>query len=596
MQVPPTAAAAPTAGVAPPTLLRVTAGQLATVPVGELLQAVVTAATPREATVTVNGTALTVRPAAGLQPGTVLAVRVPSPAALGLEVLGKLAGSPAKVTGGSTDALPRGAVLAATVVEAGTKQAVLAVGGARVTVETPVPLPAGASVPVRVPADGGRTLELFPPPAAAGRAAGVSPPVTASPRDAIPNRGSDAPRSPVQTVDVSARPTPGRVNVPTQATRPDGATAPLADRPATGAGVRAAAGTGTPTRPAGAAAPPPAVTPRSPVQTVDVVAARPDGRLAVRIDGRAAVAASEQPLQPGGRYVLQVDRTAGTLVLRPPLDGPELPQQVATAILRGPKPPGLGESVRPLAAELAAVPDTPEARPAVAEVREALKAVVPEPGRPPSAKELKALVEDGGLAYEAKLARAADGGPDPTRTPDLKGGLLRLLKAVPAAADAAPPLPAARAALDGIEARQAANALAQPDGGPYLLQVPFPDGDRLRTLDLMFEPDREADPEHPQPSAGYRLLMHVELTDLGDTWIDAGTAGGAVRAVVYLDSAAARDRVRGGLSDLRAELSGLGFREVLLDVRSAADLPAGRRARALRAGRTEGVTVVDARA
>jgi hypothetical protein len=32
--------------------------------------------------------------------------------------------------------------------------------------------------------------------------------------------------------------------------------------------------------------------------------------------------------------------------------------------------------------------------------------------------------------------------------------------------------------------------------------------------------------------------MHVPLTDLGETWIDAGLAGDKFRATIYLDRAA----------------------------------------------------------
>ncbi len=66
--------------------VRVLAGNLAAVPLGALLQAVVTQVTPREATLAVNGETLTVRTPAGLQAGEVLFVRVPPGASGTLEI------------------------------------------------------------------------------------------------------------------------------------------------------------------------------------------------------------------------------------------------------------------------------------------------------------------------------------------------------------------------------------------------------------------------------------------------------------------------------------------------------------------------------
>jgi uncharacterized protein (DUF736 family) len=175
---------------------------------------------------------------------------------------------------------------------------------------------------------------------------------------------------------------------------------------------------------------------------------------------------------------------------------------------------------------------------------------------------------------------------------------MRLLQAAQDIGTAAT-FPAARAALDGIEAQQAANVYAQAQGTPYVLQVPFPDAGTWRTLNLAVEPEqqrgRSASDDKP---GGFRLLMHVPLADLGETWIDAGMSGDRFRAVVYLDSPTARDRVRAELPGLRDELQATGFSEVLLDVRPARDLPAKqlRQAAAMTAGRPSSVAVVDVQA
>ncbi|MBX9580966.1 MAG: hypothetical protein K2X87_11715, partial [Gemmataceae bacterium] len=141
---------------------------------------------------------------------------------------------------------------------------------------------------------------------------------------------------------------------------------------------------------------------------VDVLAAEPDGRVRAAIDGRAEVATSAEPLTPGGRYVLQVERTPAGLVLTRPAESPDLPAAVAAAVLRSAAPLDLGPTVRAVLGELAALPPGP-LEPAATAVRQAIRGFLPEAG-PPDATQLRNLVENGGLHYEAKLGRQASGG------------------------------------------------------------------------------------------------------------------------------------------------------------------------------------------
>jgi hypothetical protein len=277
-------------------------------------------------------------------------------------------------------------------------------------------------------------------------------------------------------------------------------------------------------------------------------------------------------------------------------------------------------------------------RAAAAAVVQTLQTFLPSEPRAPTAAELQTLVADGGRHFEAKLARLAadvtepaparadpsadkptadaparraapdqpDAGETPAgRTPnlstdpvgsDLKGDLLRLLQAVRDVGGAVA-APAAEGALRGIESQQGAQALAQAGGTPYYLQIPFPDGGQWRTLHLGLEPQGRPDDPNREQAGRFRVFMHVPLTDLGETWIDAGVSGDQFRATIYLDRPAVRDRVRAGLGELRTELQADGFSEVLLDVRATGELPAGRRreAGALTAGRPDTVSVLDVR-
>lgn len=519
MQVPATNAASQlAAALGTGAIVRITGGNLANAPLGELLQATVTQASPREAVLTVNGQAITVRPGptgfpAALQPGATLAVRVQGGAATALEVVGQL----------------------------------------------PTPTaPAGNT------------------PALTNR--------TAVPTDAAPR---------IATVPLA---TPNSQTTPAR------------------------------------------------VALVDVLAVLPDGRVRVRVDGEETTATSAHTLAPGGRYVAQVERTPAGLALRPVPEGPNLLAVLAGAILRTARPPDLAATLKPLLTELTTLQTTPPpatatgtptlptaVRAAANTVSETIRAFLPADPRPPNPEELRALVADGGLHFEAKLARLVpDEGevspaPSPAKEPaaekpgtpatpttaastpttrpandpvgpDLKGDLLRLLQSVQDLGAAAQ-LPAARATLNGIEAQQATNALSQANGTPYFLQVPFPDGGVWRTMHLSLEPERNGNQTDEEKPESFRMLMHVPLTDLGETWIDAGVAGKRLRAVMYFDQPQVRDRVRSELPALKGELESDGFSEVLLDVRSASDLPTKHRRQvsAMHAGRPESLSLVDVR-
>jgi hypothetical protein len=230
-------------------------------------------------------------------------------------------------------------------------------------------------------------------------------------------------------------------------------------------------------------------------------------------------------------------------------------------------------------------------------VREVAVKLLPSADQPPTADKLRQIVENGGTHFEAKLGRAADPtSPDrpapPAPNTDLKAGLLSLARTV---TDLASAFPAAAATLDGIERQQAVNVLNQQTGGMMVVQIPFPDGPHWRTLGLGIEPDRRGEPDGSGKPAGFRVMMHVPLSTLGETWIDASAETNRLRAVLYVSDPAARDRVRAELADLRGELHGSGFAEVLLDVRPAADLTESqrRKANAIREGVPEGGGLID---
>lgn len=509
------------------------------------------------------------------------------------------------------------------------------------------------------------------------------------------------------------------------------------------------------------------VAPRTPgnaaqVSVVEVLSREPTGQVLVKVEGEELKATSQEPLQPGGRYVALVRRTPDGVELGPVPETADLPRLVAAAILRIQQPSPLAEAVPPLLTELESVPPAvlgqkiSSQQRAVAEIRGALTAVTPEvlealpqsasvqavpapasaaipspipevralvadltakvlegastpelqqsitafirefptlaatpevrellrtfpapvaaspatapevrelvsvlaakvlegtstvelqktiaafvqkfpasadapevrellqtisdpesipagPGRshggltpparmaeahaPPNAQQIRAAVEDGGLHYEAKLGREASGESRATadRAPDLKGGLLRLFQALPTLAHAQ--FPVAQRTLESIEAQQAQNVFAKETGGAYVYQVPYIDGGRWQTLNLALEPEYETDEQGEQQAKAFRMMMQVPLSDLGETWIEAGLHDDRLFAVVYVQSQSVIDRLTPELPALKAELLAGGFREALLDVRPLADWPERVKKRA--AIRPESGSIVDARA
>jgi hypothetical protein len=473
-----------------------------------------------------------------------------------------------RVLSGNLAAIPTGTLVRANVLQVTQGQAVIAVNGQTVTVSAAGSLQPGPILLVRNPGAQNTTLNVIPPSAQAA---------------ANPGAGVDG---------TSA--SPGQIAQ-------------------TALTITASLATAQPA-------------PSLPVQLtqVNVLAVFPDGQLRIEIAGQEETATSTEKLAAGQRYVLQVEETPTGLTLSSVPDSPELPSLVASAVLRASVPPDLAAVLTPLLAELAHLEGSTapgdsfaSAQQAAATVRDTVRAFLPDESRPLNARELQTLVEDGGLHYEAKLARLADSAADqgsrgdippssngdgasraaPSNNPDLKESLLRLLQAAQELGGRLQ-APAAQAALEGIEAQQAANVLAQTQQTPYIIQIPFPDGEKWRTLHLAIEADGGGQQSDSREDGAFRMLMHVPLTDLGETWIEAGVSGCLFRAVFYLSQSTMRQQVRAELPALREELIAEGFREVLLDVRAAADLPRRQHtlADAMRFGRSGGDSVLDMRA
>jgi hypothetical protein len=505
--------------------------------------------------------------------------RIPPPEAALPLATSSGGGIAVKVLSGNLEAIPVGALLEASVTRASPKEAVLTVNGQQLTIRPTVQLHEGAVLLIRIPQGSKpQTLEVI-------HAATLPQHFKLS--------------TPAQSLVTSSLPgvqLQGTNATTAQVVNPTGHTA-LGTKPS--------------------------INPLNMV-VVDVLAQIGEGQWHVRLNGFEETIYSSEQLKPGGRYIMQMDRLTNGLTLRPIPDSTRLPIELPTAILRGSPSLDFATMVKPVLEELTVAQSMYQGswqsssnqnrqilslNRAAADVLATLQSFLPSQPRPLNATELQGLITKGGLLFEAKLARQTShplnattldpslltsGASDLQVASDLKGDLLRLLHILQEIGGDVQ-MTASRTLLQGIESHQAANVLAQASGTPYFLQIPFPDGEDWRTLYLALELEQHGQRSDSERPRGFRMLMHVPLKELGETWIDAGVCDCHLRAILYVETPAARDQVRAELAGLHDELLADGFRSVLLDVQPAADLPERHRRRtvAMKSGHPEGVSLVD---
>ncbi len=247
-----------------------------------------------------------------------------------------------------------------------------------------------------------------------------------------------------------------------------------------------------------------------------VLGRTPEGALRLEVGGRALTARSALALPAGARLRLQVAATGDPVLLRlldgggPPAGGPAAALgPLLRRLAAGPGP--WGRRLEALAAALARGPASDPAGPggAPGAAWSALLRLLrpgPELARP---RALADAVARSGLFLHRELAA----GRAPVE--DLQAALLRLLAALPAGPEE-PARAAAEAALGALQARQALAAA----GGPWLVVLPWPEGEGWRELRLALAREGE-DPgdggeggAEPRRERGRRWRARLEL-DLG---------------------------------------------------------------------------------
>jgi hypothetical protein len=332
----------------------------------------------------------------------------------------------------------------------------------------------------------------------------------------------------------------------------------------------------------------------------------------VRVGGTIIEALSAESFSVGSKVLARLEPTAQGTVLT--VDPPEQVStgEIASAILRDtPARQPLGDVLQELNQAvprlLTSAAGDPVATKSLEVLQSTLERLLEPTQSPPEPEHIAQFVQDGGIHYEAKLGRLSGSPVTPEQVKqvaagDLKGQLLNVLataRNLPAGNSETHPLELVRQAVSEIESQQAVNLIAKSGGEPYQLQVPLATQGTASTLQLSINPDASGQSSSHAESNDFNLLMHLEFTDLGNTWVDARFSPQGMNAILYVESEAGREAARADLSMLNKSLQELGFANVLLDVRSTSDMPTGKAAakfNALDASMPASVSLIDRKA
>ena len=313
---------------------------------------------------------------------------------------------------------------------------------------------------------------------------------------------------------------------------------------------------------------------------------QPEVQLAVVDLSRSGyVAASPQTAETAVRGPLTAAATA-TRPAEVTVQVPPTPlmsvEQLAAALRQRLQAIPLGEVIRNVIAQTvtsqtqsSSTPPPQPPPPALEALVSRLRALLPQ-GQPPTAEQLGTFLRDGGLHFEARLAKHAVNHSPPSEIQqtvqrDVKGLVLRAL-----AEASVQPSEAARTApvvqhLQAIEAQQTGNLLALARGDPVFFQVPLMlTPDQSSTLHLAVQRDGKGPNAENQ---GVSFFMHLELEQFGTVRVDAQFNPMGMRVIFYVEKEQGRARLHSGLSELREALQQGREGPVLLAVRPLGELP-----------------------
>jgi len=197
--------------------------------------------------------------------------------------------------------------------------------------------------------------------------------------------------------------------------------------------------------------------------------------------------------------------------------------------------------------------------------------------RPLNPERLMQFVRDSGLHYESKLFRAViENSPDlaAIADSDLKGLLLGALQNLERSAIWDEPRRAISSQLDHLEIQQAVNLLAQLEGQPLQIRVPFFTGAEFIDVALSVERDGNGQSrDSGKSSRRYVIMFLLDLENFGRTRIEAHLQGQDLRVSFYVDRDDSVVLLKRALPGFALTLKAMGYREVLLATSTAKGMP-----------------------
>ncbi|MEM7306698.1 MAG: hypothetical protein AAF682_08510 [Planctomycetota bacterium] len=294
----------------------------------------------------------------------------------------------------------------------------------------------------------------------------------------------------------------------------------------------------------------------------EVLRSMSGGGVLIGIGRHRVPAHTDVRLDPGQRFLFQVERSAGRILLRVLGDdsGGEAPfLRLLRAVIGQDRP--VGELLQELLVRARAEQARPGAGPE--QLGRLLADVEGHLFRAGAGgEELRALLQSLGGRYEAALLTAALRGGAPGEllaalTRDLKGQLLAALRDLPEG----PLREAVARALAGIEAEQLLNLARAHSGDPQVWSFPLADADGWTTAHLLIPPREEPDERRrgesdAEPDAEtQRFVLGVSFSRMGPVRADLLLSPDALRVRLTVTRAELAERIE---RDLPALIERLG--------------------------------------
>lgn len=287
-----------------------------------------------------------------------------------------------------------------------------------------------------------------------------------------------------------------------------------------------------------------------------VLKATGPGSVLIRIGGRVVTARTHVPLKPGAKILLGVQQNHGPVVLQVLPNSPGRPFAPNIAAIFS----AIGGNFWKLL--LSHLDHTGTDRKGTAQLKKLMSKLILELGGQPVPDRVKKLMDRSGLLWEAKLRqlirRNGAGKIDwPSLVEnDLKGALARSMTD-PQNKDTV----IIGRLFTAIEQLQLLNHNGRLEDGRLFLPLPIrlPDGE-VTIAQLLIYPDADASDEKPDRSAGgFRLLLVLELTELGPLRVDLSLNNQRIRAGFMVAREPARQAVANELPLLKERLTDRGF-------------------------------------